>query len=201
MEFIRTNKYSHFIESGFPLLLEELELSDMLKNEFLHDLHSHFIVTKDGNYEDSRFLHFGLVPERMDQLVKAYRDGHTLVIKDLENWNFKIQSRCKEFSHSTNVHLYLSPPNGTGFGWHTDDRDVYIFMQRGCKTFEVEEPDNSIKQYELAEGSRLYIPYGAKHRAIANSRASLHLGFGVWPQDITIQQQYKNFPIDLEIEL
>lgn len=201
MEFKRTTLYSKFEESGFELVINSDDVRDMIRNTYLHDQQSLYIVTSEGNYEDSKFFHFGIIPDRIKKIEKAYNSGHTIIIKELENWNEAIQKRCNEFENATNVHLYQTPQNGTGFGWHTDDRDVYIYMQIGEKCFEVEEPDQTIKRYELKPGSRLFIPYGAKHRALPTLAPSVHLGFGVWPRNTTIKKDYEIFPINIEISL
>jgi mannose-6-phosphate isomerase-like protein (cupin superfamily) len=142
-----------------------------------------------------------MIPDRIKLLEQSYNSGHTIVIKDLENWNTKIKDKCNFFKVSTNVHLYLSPAAGTAFDWHTDDRDVFVFMQKGSKKFEVEEIDGTISNYLLTEGTSLFIPYGAKHKASPTGNSSVHLSFGVWPQSMTIKSQYEKFQIPLEIQL
>lgn len=171
------------------------------QNEYLHDQHSHFIVAEEGKYDDTRAFIYGIVPDRIKKLEEAYNDGKTIVVKEMENWNEQIKKRCREFSGFTDVHMYVSPAGATGFGWHTDDKDVYVHMQVGRKSFEVEEPDGKISSYTVEAGDVLFIPYGARHRAIAAETSSIHLGFGVWPKDISIEEEYTTFPIEVNIEL
>lgn len=203
MEFKRTEEYSQIWQK--PLsetkLMDESDIMNMLRNEYLHDMHSHFIVTGEGTYDDTRIFEYGIVPDRIKRLEEAYQRGHTIVIKEIETWNSKIIEKCASFGAPTNVHLYLSPPQATGFGWHTDDRDVYVIVQKGEKLFEVEEPDLSISTYRVREGNILFIPYGARHRAAAEDIASIHLSFGVWPKNMTISQQYSIFDMPIAIQL
>ena len=201
MEFKRTEVFSKYRENQNSKLMEDHEIYEMLRNEYLHDLHSHFIVSGEGTYDDTRSFEFGIVPERIKRLEEAFLNGQTIVIKEIETWNEKIIEKCSSFKVATNVHLYLSPSGATGFGWHTDDRDVYVVLQKGEKIFEVEEPDGTISSYLLKEGSELFIPYGARHRARATEQASIHLSFGVWPEGMTIQQQYGSFNMPIEFEV
>lgn len=189
---------SLFHESGYELLITQAETIQMLTNLHLHDQRAFFIVTPEGNYDDSKQFHFGIVPERIKKLEAAFNSGHTIIIKEVENWNEKIISRCQDFGRSTNVHLYLSPAHGTGFDWHTDDRDVWIYMQSGEKSLEI-EAEGKVLQYRLRPGSGLHIPFGVKHRALPSHVPSIHLSFGIWPGEMTIQKQYSSFPVEVKL--
>lgn len=200
MEFKNRQKLnSKLVEFG-KRLIDEVGVLDTLRNEYLHDIHSHFIVSKEGNYDDTAFNR-GLVPERIEALEKAFNEGCTIVVKEMENWNPAIMRRCREFKAYVDVHMYVSPANGSGFDWHTDDKHVYVHMQLGEKLFEVEEPDGTISKYLLKPGEVLFIPYGAKHRAFAGTAPSVHLGFGVWPEQVSIQNAYSTFDVEIEMNL
>lgn len=200
MEFKNRQKLTSKLMPFGKKLIDKVGVLDAMRNEYLHDIHSHFIVNKEGNYDDTVFNR-GLVPERIEELEKAYKGGSTIVVKEMENWNPAIMRRCREFKSYVDVHMYVTPGNGTTFDWHTDDKHVYIHMQIGEKLFEVEEPDGTISSYLLKAGDLLFIPYGAKHRALANSVSSVHLGFGVWPEQVSIQNTYATFDVEVEIEL
>ncbi|MFP5387156.1 MAG: JmjC domain-containing protein [Bacteriovoracia bacterium] len=180
-------------------LLEAEEVQQIFCNEFLHDIGSFYIVEPDGTYRDDEKFSYGTAVFKMKQIEESYHKGLTILVKNLENWNEKIQRRCKELGESTNVHMYLSPGGGSGFDWHNDDRDVYVHMQMGQKHFEVKEPDGKISSYDLTEKSCLYMPYAILHRASAGNAPSVHLSFGVWPKGMTVQKQYQgiDFPIKL----
>src|SRR5687768_13556196 len=120
MQFKRTDFFSSFKETGHALLISPDEVQEMIRNTYLHDQRSLYIVTPGGDYDDSRSFIWGLVPARIKHIEAAYKAGQTIIIKDLEHWNERIADQCSTFQRPTNVHLYLSPPNGTGFGWHAD---------------------------------------------------------------------------------
>lgn len=198
--FNRIDQRKSYLKSGAKPLISESDVTEILQNSYLHDLKSHFIVSKDGSYDDRDMFVFGIAPDRIKLLSTAYNQGLTILVKDLENWNQDIQAKCRAFGFSTNTHMYLSPAKGTGFAWHTDDRDVYVFLQKGEKHFEIEEWDGEISSYTLTAGSELFIPYGAKHRAKSEA-ASIHLSFGVWPEGCSIQRLYESFNFPLNIGL
>lgn len=197
MEFKRREEWSQFYPDTFPpefhISREEAKMA--LANEYLHDQHSHFVVSAEGEYDDTRAFIYGTIPERIAHLSNCYKEGKTIVVKEMENWNEKIIEQCKLLPRYTDVHMYFSPAGATGFGWHTDDKDVHVHMQYGEKHFEVEEPDGTISKYLLKAGDVLYIPYGARHRAYAGDRPSVHLGFGVWPQKLTIKEEYETLDL------
>lgn len=203
MEFKPSGEFSKLtkLQENEVSLVNGGDVKSMLKNLYLHDIHSHFIVTPEGTYDDEQGMGSGVRPGQIEKLEQAYSDGCTIVIKDLETWNRNIIKRCRQFNGPTNVHLYLSPAGGSGFGWHTDDRDVYVHGQIGEKSFEVREPNGEISSYTIKEGDVLFIPYGAKHRALATERPSVHLSFGVWPKEMTIKESYQEFEVPLNLEL
>lgn len=198
MEFKPGNIPSKLV-NNVERLLEDEEIYQIFSNEFLHDIGSFYIVEPDGTYRDDIKFSYSTAVLKMKQLEEAYNNGLTLLVKNLENWNEKIQKRCRELGDSTNVHMYISPGGGSGFDWHKDDRDVYVHMQKGQKHFEVKEPDGKISSYDLTENTCLYMPYAILHKASAGAEPSVHLSFGTWPIGMTIQKQYQtiDFPIKL----
>ncbi len=174
----RTNtNFSRFKKAEHSSIISSTDVELMLKNEYLRDKKAIFHVDNDQSSKP-------LTSELLDI-------SQTIIIKELEFWNKKVSTLASQFSSSTNVHLYYSPPFATAFDWHADDRDVYIVLQKGEKLFEVEEPDQSISRYLLTEGSELFIPYGAKHRAHTTDVLSIHLSFGIWPKDLFIESDYR----------
>jgi hypothetical protein len=183
------------------IFLSPMDITKILSNEFLHDQHSHFIIEKDGLYNDSHDFQFGLIPDRIKQLEESYREGKSIIVKEIENWNEPMIDRCAKFGRPTNVHLYITGPQGSALSWHTDDRDVHVYMQAGTKSFETKNELGQVQQHQLEKGMGLFIPYGVEHRAIPTETGSIHLGFGVWPENLTISDSYESLgiPIDLEI--
>lgn len=198
MDFKNNSTPSQILSGSYNLIGRE-EITEIFSNEYLHDLGSFYIIESDGTYRDEEKFAFGTAPLKMSELESAYRRGHTILVKNLENWNERIQLRCRELGESTNVHLYVSPQGGSAFDWHCDDRDVYIHVQDGMKNFQVKEPHGIINNYQVQLETCLYIPYGLSHRGDAQKSSSFHLSFGVWPKSMTIQKQYKkiDFPINI----
>ncbi|MBX3040728.1 MAG: hypothetical protein KF789_08500 [Bdellovibrionaceae bacterium] len=133
-----------------PLQLQEIPL--ILNTEYLYDNHSLFLIEPDGQYEDSRRHGLGSVPEQIEQIAIAYRDGYSVIVKDLENWSTRLQSACAQLGPNVNVHLYLSGPVASSLDWHADDRDVQIVMIHGEKVFLVENANAEMLRFELKAG-------------------------------------------------
>lgn len=187
------------LEHGHFKLIDLDEVHQIFANEFLHDIGSFYIVEPDGTYRDDEKFSYGTSVFKMKQIETAFQKGSTILVKNLENWNEKIQQKCRELGPSTNVHMYISPKGGAGFDWHRDDRDVYVYLQEGKKKFEVKEPGGDISEYMLEPGTSLFMPYAIEHRGSAQESHSVHLSFGVWPEGMTVQKQYEeiNFSIKL----
>lgn len=201
MEFKPQGLKSKIIATGEQTFVTRIDIDHMLKNEYLHDQHSHFIVSSEGVYDDSRMFQYGMATDRIEHLVRSYENGHTIVIKDLESWNDVFKENALKLAPFTNAHLYLSPPGATRFGWHEDDRDVFVKLQIGEKKFEIKEVDGSISEYLLKVGDCLFIPYGLTHRASATDKASVHVSFGKWPDNLNITNTYSIIDIPLTINL
>ena len=167
MKFVpRTYQCVAYEADDARVVLEGQDIIRILSNEFLHDQHSHFIIEKNGLYDDSHEFQFGLIPDRIRRLEHAYNDGKSIIVKEIEHWNEKIVRQCAMFDRPTNVHLYMTGPHGTALDWHTDDRDVYVHMQAGTKVFEVKDAKGDVTSYRLTKGMGLFIPYGVEHRAM-----------------------------------
>ncbi len=177
----------------FAGLLKPTELRDILCNEYLHDLKSFFIVEADGSYRDDGTQFDCDVSARIRLIESALEKRRTILVKNLEAWNRAIVSACRRLGPNTNVHAYLSPPGGTGFDWHTDDRDVFIVMLQGSKRLLARDPNGAVQDYDLRAGDVLHLPYGTPHKAESLGTASAHLSFGVWPESLFIGETYQNY--------
>lgn len=191
MQFKRKMVFSHHKASSHKTIIEADDLMLMMRNEYLLEKQAFHLVKQD----------FSTTLSEQKNIETAFNTSQTIIIKELENWNASVQEKGRIFGSSPNVHLYLSPSFGTSFDWHADDRDVFILMQKGEKLFEVEEPDFSVSRYLLQEGSELFIPYGARHRAITSDTVSWHLSFGIWPQGLTINDGYLTCEADIKLNL
>lgn len=201
MEFKPQGKNSKLSLDKHPVLVAISDVTEMICSEYLLDQRAHHIVIYENTYDDSKSAQHGTIPERIKRIEQAFNQSQTIVIKELEHWSRSIETTAAQLGSGANVHLYFSPVQGTSFGWHVDDRDVYILMQVGEKVIEVEEIDGSISRHQLTVGSELFIPYGLKHRALPSDVVSVHLSFGFWPKGISIKSDYPVIPLDLKFNL
>lgn len=190
MEFSNRGEFARIVVTDKEPLISQGELSLITRNSYLHDISSFFIIEKNGTYRDDEKFDYSTALYRAIKIEQAFKQGHTILVKNLEKWNQAIVDKCNELGGDINVHLYASPAAGSGFGWHSDDRDVYVYLQFGSKKFEVRQPDGVEQSFLLTPGSCLYIPYGVKHRGISENVDSLHLSFGRWPSQMTIRETY-----------
>lgn len=165
----------------------------VLNCEYLYDSHSLFLIEEDGSYQDSSQHGLGSIPEQISRILAEYRAGSSVIVKDLENWSTELQSLCCRLGKSVNAHLYLSGPKASSLDWHADDRDVMVVMISGEKTFLVENEKSEVLTYDLKTGDTLFIPYGVRHKALTSAVGSVHIGFGVWPEGMTIKDEYRQF--------
>ena len=133
----------------------------------LHLLDSYYVIdpiTKE--YQTNRIKDSLL--ENMVFIDKAYVDGKTIVIKNLE----KFIDLTPEFGPGIDIHAYIVPKfteNGDSFDWHTDDRTVWIKMLWGdklfCKRYQANE--TIMETYsKMSGGQKCLIPKGQYHRAV-----------------------------------
>ena len=107
-----------------------------------------------------------------------FKTGHTLIVKNLENYNENIIKRASEFGEGTNVHMYLVPSGGEdSFDYHQDDRDVFVHLVSGSKKFKIKDSYGE-KEHHLWAGDELFLKKGTLHKAIPTG-ASCLLSFGV----------------------
>jgi hypothetical protein len=132
----------------------------------LHLLDSFYVIdpiTKE--YQTNRIQDSLL--ENMVFIDKAYVDGKTIVIKNLE----KFIDLNSEFGPNIDIHAYIVPgsiESGDSFDWHTDDRSVYIKMLWGSKIFALRYQANEtvMENYiKLDSSSKFFIPKGQYHKA------------------------------------
>lgn len=199
MEFIESKNSSCIVKIKDSILISEDDIKEILCNQFLHDIHAHFIIEKEGEYNDARLFNYGMAVDKIKILDDAYTKGRTILVKDLEHWSEAVMKMAQKIpsSISTNAHLYLSPKKGSGFGWHQDDRDVYVMMQFGSKKFEIKNKYGDVLTYILKAGDVLYIPYGHRHRAMVQDNSSAHISFGVWVSGMYIKSSYQTIDIPL----
>jgi len=105
----------------------------------------------------------------------------------------------QDFLAEVNVHVYCTPPQRSGFGWHYDPEDVFILQTQGTKEYQLRKntvnpwpllsqmPKNLHYELEamplwscvLGPGDWLYIPTGWWHSARGVEGDSITLAIGL----------------------
>jgi ribosomal protein L16 Arg81 hydroxylase len=158
-------------------LLNKKEIEEIFNDGYLYECNSFFHIDKIRKECDSN-LKFDNYLDYASSIRNKFLSGHTIIVINLENFNQAIREISAKLGRDVDVHMYLVPENGgDAFDFHVDDRDVYIHMIYGNKKFLLKE-DNTIKEYNLSEGSELFIKKGVEHKAIPQGPSCL-LSFGV----------------------
>lgn len=137
-----------------------------------------------------------------DEVRRLHEEGHTLVIRGAERHHAGIAELAhgfeREFQAAVNVHVYCTPREQYGFGWHYDAEDVFIVQTQGSKEYSLRK--NTVHPWPLVEtipadmrfdreimpvmkcrldaGDWLYIPAGFWH--VGQSQApAISLAVGV----------------------
>lgn len=153
------------------------------------------MVVKSGQrWEESRTP----TPQEARNL---HGEGYTLLVRHAERQDSELariaQSFAQDFWGEVDVHLYATPGESFGFGWHYDVEDVFILQLEGTKEYSLRKNtvnpwpvlDNMpqdlryereimpMMKCELAAGDWLYIPHGYWHMGEGTSDAvSLAVG-------------------------
>jgi ribosomal protein L16 Arg81 hydroxylase len=144
----------------------------------------------------------GKLPPYQDVRAQVAQ-GHTLVLRNAERHDPELQRLADgfraDFAAEVNVHVYCTPPERSGFGWHYDPEDVFILQTHGAKEYQLRK--NTVNpwpllaqmpkdlRYErevmplwsclLRPGDWLYIPTGWWHSARGAEGDSLTLAIGL----------------------
>ena len=137
-----------------------------------------------------------------DEARRLHGEGYTLLVRHAERHVPEIAALARSFQSrflaAVDVHLYCTPAEEHGFGWHYDAEDVFILQTLGEKEYSLrkntvnpwplEETLPADMRYErevmplmkctLAAGDWLYIPNGYWHVARA-LKPSISLAVGV----------------------
>lgn len=169
-------------------LVPVYEINKILTNQNLIEKNS-FYVVKAGAYENFERSNDPLV--EIERVSSALRSSETIIVKNLETWNHKLQVACSLLGDQVSAHMYISPDNGTAFDFHEDDSDVIIHMVHGIKGFQFEGKAS----FGLKQGETLHIPMGTRHRAI-NAGWSCHVSFGIPVKSIS-ESSY-SYPVEIK---
>ena len=134
-------------------------------------------------------LHAAELPQSATEYRALLREGWTIGVRRAERRHDALADLSErleqEFRAPTNLHVYATPANARGFGWHYDVEDVFVLMQQGAKSFSLRKntlhpwpvletmprdlgypAENSpILECDLAAGDWLYLPAGYWHSA------------------------------------
>lgn len=170
------------IQNTWPLITAD-EIEKCFTDNQLLEKKSFFIIETDKKgYNTNR--NPGTYIEEIQTIKNAYNDGFTIVVKNMENYNEAIRKKAAEYGRDVDVCMFLSPREGSSFGWHKDEEDVYVHLVSGKKVFFVEYPfgehqaSSIIERHILVPGDVLHIPPGYSHCAFTLG-SSIHLSFGV----------------------
>jgi ribosomal protein L16 Arg81 hydroxylase len=140
----------------------------------------------------------------MNQLYKAYGEGHTLVVNSLQRFVPKLALLCRQLQELMNFsiefNVYLTPAHSHGLHPHYDTHDVFVLQIEGKKswhlygapeqcpllgTFQPVIPAAVLppleQTVELNAGDLLYLPRGHIHDAETTDQHSMHMTIGVYP--------------------
>jgi hypothetical protein len=139
----------------------------------------------------------------LERILADMRDGHTLILDAVQEYNSKLGQFCRRLARETvsryQTNIYLTPANGKGFTAHWDNHDVFVLQVIGSKHWKVEKErrllpakDGSaenedrdfrgeVDAFTLQQGDAVYIPRGFVHAAECGSEYSQHITLGVYP--------------------
>lgn len=158
-------------------LLRPEEIETIFSQGWFYENASFFILdrgtlTYDALRKERSFL------EEARALSRAFQEGNSIIVKNLEGLNQQIRMRCAELGPRVDAHLYLVPPRGgSSFDFHRDDRDVRVNLAYGKKRFITLE-DGTEHIWDLSAGDELAIPMGVLHRAVPLGPSAL-ISFGI----------------------
>ncbi len=144
----------------------------------------------------------GSEPITYDRVRQLHAEGYTLVIRHAERQHAPLAQVASEFTAvfqaPVNIHIYCTPDEQHGFGWHYDAEDVFIVQTEGSKEYSLRK--NTVNPWPLADtlpanmryereisplmkcrleaGDWLYLPTGYWHKGQA-SQAAISLAIGV----------------------
>jgi ribosomal protein L16 Arg81 hydroxylase len=147
--------------------------------------------------------HQGATADALEHVLSDMRDGHTLILDSMHNFEPKLKELCRvlaqETGHRFQTNIYLTPPKGKGFTAHWDNHDVFVLQVLGSKHWKVEKerrafperdgviPEGErdfrgeIHEFTLKQGDMVYIPRGFVHAAECGEESSMHITLGVYP--------------------
>ena len=144
----------------------------------------------------------GEPPRSLEAAQRLSGEGYTVVIRHAERNDTRLAELAAGFEAdlggAVNLHIYATPAENYGFGWHYDAEDVFILQTTGRKEYSLRK--NTVNPWPLVEtlpedmsyerermplvrclleaGDWLYIPAGYWHMGQAEQTA-ISLAVGV----------------------
>lgn len=162
-----------YLANQFKNYLSRDQITSILTNNILMEKDS-FKIILNGAYENYESNNDPI--NQINRINNAFKNKNTVIVKNLETFNFEINYICKSLGFNTDAHMYISPEGSVGFPLHQDDRSVVITMLYGMKKFYVED-NNILNEFILREGDILFIKQGVYHKAETIS-SSCHISYG-----------------------
>ncbi|HZL87179.1 MAG TPA: cupin domain-containing protein [Pirellulaceae bacterium] len=145
----------------------------------------------------------GQSPRAADEARHVLAAGYTIGIRHAQRHDPSLATLAggffEAFAAPIDIHLYCTPANHRGFGWHYDAEEVFILQLRGSKEWSLRK--NTVNPWPLVEtlpkdmryereimpltrckleaGDWLYIPGGYWHMTQAGADESVSLSVGV----------------------
>lgn len=158
-------------------LLKSHEIANVFLDLELLEKRSFYIIEEDKiGYDLNRTKELTIL-EDLKQIKEGYLAGNTIVVKNMQNYNEAIRIQAARYGRDVDVVMFVSPPEGSSFGFHTDEEDVYIHGVSGHKFFMfkgIERPFAILRPQDC-----LHIKPGVEHMAKAFKQPSVHLSFGI----------------------
>lgn len=133
---------------------------------------------------------------------QLFNQGYTILVRHAERHDVRLRELADAFTHDfrapVDIHIYCTPAEEHGFGWHYDAEDVFILQTQGTKEYSLRK--NTVNPWPIEEmlpqdmkferelmplmkcllqaGDWLYIPNGYWHVAQAKEPA-ISLAVGV----------------------
>ena len=145
----------------------------------------------------------GNTPRSAASAQEVLSAGYTIGIRRAHRHDSSLAALAAEFRDALaapiDMHLYCTPANHHGFGWHYDAEEVFVLQLRGSKEWSLRK--NTVNPWPLVEtlpqdmryereimplvrcklgaGDWLYIPGGYWHKTEAGAEESVSLSVGV----------------------
>jgi 50S ribosomal protein L16 3-hydroxylase len=193
-EYYQRLPYSGAVD---PAHLREWSDWEMLL-EILNDKRADVVVCRRNSRMDDR-------PQDSADAQRLLDAGATILVRHAERHQPRLAAVAtafaREFAASVDLHVYCTPADEFGFGWHYDAEEVFIVLTHGRKQFSLRK--NTVNPWpvedtlptdmhyereimplwrcELKAGDWLYIPSGYWHKAEA-SELAISLAIGIAPR-------------------